>query len=110
MFQVFLKDFICVLTFYFCFYLADLGIGDFIGTAIDNITKYNLLTNHFKPDHNYEFSSRFQRGCVKALNYHWLIFFPLLILYFVYHPPYLANHKRLKKVNFPKMQDFHLGL
>ena len=32
------------------------------------------------------------------------------ILRFVYHALYLTNEKYLKKVNFPKIQDFHRGL
>ena len=61
------------------FYLDDLDIGDFIGTALDDITKYKLLTNYFKPYHNYEFSSRFQHMFMRALNYYWLPSFPFLI-------------------------------
>ena len=78
MFRVFLKVFICVLNLYFSFCLDYLDIGDFIGTAIDNITKYKLLKNHFKPDHNYEFPSKFQHGCMRVLAYHWLASFPFL--------------------------------
>ena len=51
-----------MLNLYICFYLDDLDIGDFIGTAIDNITKYKLLTNHFKPDYNYKFLQGFSMG------------------------------------------------
>ena len=68
MFPVFLKVFICSINFYFCFYLDDLDIRDYIGTAIDDIMKYKLLTNHFKPDHNYEFSSRFQHGYIEEID------------------------------------------
>ena len=119
MFHVFLKVFTWILNLYFCFYLDDLDIGDFIDdiTAIDNITKSKLSKNHFKPDHNYKFPSKFQHGCMRALNYHWLASFPFLahtvndtILCFVYHAPYLTNQKFLKKVNFSKIQDFHRGL
>ena len=55
MFPAFLKVFTCIINFYFCLYLGDLGVRDYIGTAIDDIIKYKLLTNDFKPDHNYEF-------------------------------------------------------
>ena len=79
MFPLFLKVFLCILNLYFCFYLDDLDIGEFVGTAIDDITKYKLLTNHFKPDHNYDFPSRFQYGCMRALTYHWLASFPFLV-------------------------------
>ena len=43
-----------------------------LGTSIEDITKYKLLTNHFLPYHSYEFPSRFQHGCMRALTYHWL--------------------------------------
>ena len=51
MFRVFLKVFMCILNLYFCCSLDDLDIGHFIGTAIDDITKYELLINHLEPDH-----------------------------------------------------------
>ena len=78
MFWALLKVFICILNLHFFFYLDDLDIGDFTGTAIDDITKYKLLTNHFKSNHNYEFSSRFQHGCMRKLTYQWLASFPFL--------------------------------
>ena len=53
-FRVFLKVFMCILNLYFCCSLNDLDIGHFIGTAIDDTTKYKLLINHLAPDHNYE--------------------------------------------------------
>ena len=49
------------------------------GTAIEDITKYKLLTNHFMPYHSYEFPSRFQHGCMRALTYHWLASFSYLV-------------------------------
>ena len=81
MFHVFLKVFIWILNLYFCFYLDDLDTGDSIDdiTAIDDITKYKLLANHFKPDDNYKFPSKFQHGCMGALAYHWLASFPFLV-------------------------------
>ena len=81
MLHVFLKVFIWILNLYFCFYLDDLDIGGFIDdiTAIDNITKYKLLTNHFKPDHNCKFPSKFQHGCMRALTYHWHASFPFSV-------------------------------
>ena len=78
MFRVFLKGIICILNLYFCIYLEDWNIWDFIGTSIKDITKYKLLTNHFKPDHSYEFPSRFQPGCMKALTHHWPASFSFL--------------------------------
>ena len=80
-FHVFLKVFIWILNLYFCFYLDDLDTGDSIDdiTAIDDITKYKLLANHFKPDDNYKFPSKFQHGCMRALAYHWLASFPFLV-------------------------------
>ena len=80
-FHVFLKVFIRILNLYFCFYLDDLDTGDSIDdiTAIDDITKYKLLANHFKPDDNYKFPSKFQHGCMRALAYHWLASFPFLV-------------------------------
>ena len=81
MFHVFLKVFIWILNLYFCFHLDDLDIGDFIDdiTATDYITKYKLLRNHFKPDHNYKFPSKFQHECMRALTYHWLASIPFLV-------------------------------
>ena len=35
--------------FIFCFYLHDVDIEYFVGTTIDDITKYKLSKNHFKP-------------------------------------------------------------
>ena len=78
MFHVFLKVFTWILNLYFCFYLDDLDIGDCIDdiTTIVDITKYKLLTNDFKPNHNYKFPSKFQHGCMRALTNHWLSSFP----------------------------------
>ena len=75
--RVFLKVFIWILNLYFCFYLDDLDIGDFIDdiTAIDNITKSKLSKNHF----NYKFPSKFQHGCMRALTYHWLASLSFLV-------------------------------
>ena len=80
-FHVFLKVFIWILNLYFCFYLDDLDTGDSVDdiTAIDDITKYKLLANHFKPDDNYKLPSKFQHGCMRTLAYHWLASFPFLV-------------------------------
>ena len=51
-----------ILNLYVCFHLDDLEIGDFIVTAIHIITKYKLLANHFKPEHDYKLPSKFQHG------------------------------------------------
>ena len=58
-----------------------LDIADFIDdiTAIDDITKCKRLKNHFKPDRNYKFPSKFQHRCMRVLPYHWLISFPFLV-------------------------------
>ena len=82
--RVFLKVFISFLNLYFSFFLDDLGIGDFIGTAIQNIPKYKLLTNHFNPDHNYKYISRFHHVCIRVVTYHWFASFQFL----VYSKPY----------------------
>ena len=52
---------------------------DFISATIDKIAKYKLLTNHFKPDQNYKFTSRLQHISVRVMNYHWLVSFFLLV-------------------------------
>ena len=44
MFPLFLKVFICISNFYFCFYLDDLYIRDYIGTAINDAIKYKALS------------------------------------------------------------------
>ena len=84
MLRVFLKVFISILNLYFCFFLDDLGIGDFIGTAIQNILKYKLLINHFNSDHNYKFLSRIHHMCIRVATYHWFAPFQFL----VYSKPY----------------------
>ena len=55
-------------------------IGNF--TNLSNVTdevKYNLLTNHFKPDSNYKFPVKFLHGSDRYLNFHWLIEYPFLV-------------------------------
>ena len=49
---------------------------------LNNVTdeiKYNLLTNHFKPDSNYIFPVKFLHGKDRCLNFHWLIEYPFLV-------------------------------
>ena len=38
-----------------------------------NEVKYNLVTNHLKPDPNYIFSAKFLHRSDRSLNFHWLI-------------------------------------
>ena len=73
------KSFHMYFEFLFLFLFRWFRYRSIYWTAIDNITKCKLLTNHFKPNHNYKFPSRFQHGCMRALTYHWLTSFPFLV-------------------------------
>ena len=72
-FHVFLKVFIWILNLYFCFYLDDLDIGDFIDdiTAIDDITKY--LTSYWQTILSPIITTNFLQSFSMGAWGHWII-------------------------------------
>ena len=80
------KTFLCVKYLIYCLNVLDrpessqYDIENF--TNLNNVTdevKYNLLTNHFKPDSNHKLPVKFLHGSDKCLNFHWLIEYPFLV-------------------------------
>ena len=63
---------------HFLHFVGELNIGDFVNKNLYDVAKYRLLTNHFKPDCTYKFSSREQHGCNRAFKHHWLTSYSFL--------------------------------
>ena len=90
--------------------------GNFTNFNVTDKVKYNLLTNHFKPDSNFKFPVKFLHGSDRCLSFHWLIEYLFLVYskindsvcYFPYI--FFGKNNKNKLAELPGFSSFQNGI